>query len=186
MMLHMKGAALICSLVLLDMAFAQQKPRDVYGWGKIRWGMTVAQAKEVYGAGVRVSHDKGENEENEKLVIDNFKIGDVSMKVSIQTETPNSDQIKSVKMTMPAENFLDKAETRSWPYVSLLNALTLKYGKPARTERETDEPVVSDSATWIFPSTTISLQRIESNGAARFGLVNLVYWATDKKAVNAL
>jgi hypothetical protein len=54
-----------------------QVPKDVNGWGKIRWGMTVAQAKALYGAQARESDGGGNSTKyTEKLVIDNFAVGD--------------------------------------------------------------------------------------------------------------
>jgi hypothetical protein len=56
-----------------------QVPKDVNGWGKIRWDVTVAQAKALYGAHAQESNGGGNSTKyTEKLVIDNFSVGDIN------------------------------------------------------------------------------------------------------------
>ena len=159
------------------------QPKDVNGWGRIKWGMTVAQAKVVYGSQVLVpdaTHKSQSTKFVDRLLIGSFNVGDTKMQVSIET-LPNSDKIREVTLSLPASS---PRASRSSAYDDLRNSLTLKYGRPSHVEKK-DDDILSESATWTFPSTVITLYHVESNSIA-FGQLGLQYTATDKKALDAL
>ncbi len=89
-----------------------------------------------------------------------------------------SEIISYINLTLPDSNFLAKNTNHALIYEELLNPLTLKYGKPTRTEREPQETLTETDGTWIFPTTTISLQLLE--GKIGFGLVTLHYEKANK------
>ncbi len=169
----MKPAVLFGVLVAFAVGlFGQAPPKDVDGWGKIKWGMTVAQAKSEYGDQAQSSDDEGSVDAKyvQKLVIKSFAVGDVRMRVSIETR-PNSDLVKQVGLMMAGPS--DTASA-GFAYNYLKGSLTQKYGPPAIQGKDT-EPVI-----WSFPSTVIRLSISEYWG------VFLDYTATDQKARDAL
>ena len=46
--------AMCVALAFAGIAPGQTKPKDVDGWGKIKWGMTVAQAQAAYGPAAKL------------------------------------------------------------------------------------------------------------------------------------
>lgn len=162
----------------------QTKPKDVYGWGKIRWGMTVAQAKAAYGSQAQESdgQDGTSTKFTERLAIKSFAVGDVRMKVSIET-MPGSQMIKEVSLTMEKDQ--PQSSTRTSAYEDMKNSLMQKYGRPTDQQKDQGERTETNSATWTFPSTVISLFWVEAKGIP-FGVLTLQYTATDKKARDVL
>jgi hypothetical protein len=156
-----------------------QVPKDVNGWSKIRWDMTVAQAKALYGAQARESDGGGNSTKyTEKLVIDNFAVGDIKMKVSIET-LPNSNLIKEVTFSLA-----DESQSRGAAYTDIKNLLTQRYGRP-REDKDREGGAEDNSATWTFPSTVITLFWVETK-RLDFGVLSLQYTATDKKVLGVL
>src|ERR1035441_7914802 len=92
------------AFVFTAIVAAQTKPKDVDGWGKIKWGMTVAQAKTAYGDQAQASDGTGGRSTRyvEKLKITNFAVGDIKMKVSIET-LPDSSLIREVSLALADE-----------------------------------------------------------------------------------
>jgi hypothetical protein len=177
----MKTAVRLGTLIAFSVAlFGQAPPKDVNGWDKIKWGMTVAQARTLYGAQVQESNGDGTSTDyTERLVIPSLAIGDAKMKVSISIDT-KSKLIKEVSFA-PA----DQSITRDVAYAHLKDLLTQKYGRPISEEKEPGEETVSSSAMWTFPSTVIRLYLIEAKRIA-FSILGLSYTATDKKSLDKL
>lgn len=164
------------------------KSKDIDGWGKVRWNMTITQAKAAYGSQVEDS-DTPPNADDfytRRLMIKNFDLGGIPVKVSICTR-PNSDRIKSVLLEMPDGV---ERDARSSAYTTLLNSLTAKYGSPTRRDdKESKEPgkeyldTRTKAANWMLRSTVINLVWIESK---YLGILSLQYEAPDKKVIDAL
>jgi len=171
-------------LVLVASLSLVAQSKDVNGWGKIKWGMTVAQAKAVYGTQVQVADPASESHETDEyvdqLVIERLKVGDLEMQVAIKTPR-GSDGIREVALALPKG---DSRASRISAYAGLRNSLILKYGKPSHAESK-DTDIFSESTTWAFPSTIITLYHIETKDI-QFGILGLQYAASDKKAVDAL
>ena len=180
--MSLKAVFWLCvSASLAGNATSQTKPKDVDGWGKVKWGMTVAQAKAA-APEARASDGKSEKSTRytERLVIDRLRIGDMEMTASIYT-LRESERVKEVGLTLP-----DGINTTNGSFEQLRNLLTQKYGKPTREEpNERSEVTIVNSATWVFPSTVISLLWVQVKGIA-FETLTLQYSATDRKALHVL
>jgi hypothetical protein len=166
----------------------QSAPMDVDGWARIKWGMTVTQAKAIYAPDARepeASDDGGSTKYAERLIIQNLELTGVTMRVSIRT-LPGSDRVKEVELSMPKSNFTEPSFSRAVAHEAILNALTLKYGEPTRHEHNDQPGSAADSVAdvWVFPSTTISLQSIEIK--VGFGLLNLQYTSVDRRLKDVL
>jgi hypothetical protein len=102
------------------------------------------------------------------------------MMVTIDT-LPGSDRVKQVALRLP-----DGVNTTNGAaFEDLRNALTQKYGKLTRQESNETSGTTTDSVTWVFPSTVVDLTwiRVKKIG---FEILNLLYEATDKKALDVL
>jgi hypothetical protein len=152
---------------------------DVTGWNKITWGMTVAQAKKLFGADV--TEPEGEAP-HVRFVVDKIDIGGLPCTASVATDR-DSDSITSVTL-QPAKEFRKLPQLRASAFNKLKELLIQKYGKPMSDDQRQENGDTNSQVLWSFPSTTIELYR--SEGRYDLGYVLLIYHAVDKKALNAL
>lgn len=144
----------------------QTPPRDIDGWGKIRWGMTIADASQAY---VIDRHD--DNEFWSQLIAQPVMIGDITMRVSIGAKH-GSEQVSRVRLsTMSGAEDFDTLKTQ----------LIQKYGPPIDGETRTEGANTIRTFLWTFPSTSIRLTLTQSQGR-----IDLEYAATDRNALDAL
>jgi hypothetical protein len=179
-----KTAAFVMALLMTFVVVAAVEPRDVDGWGKIKWGMTVGQVKSAYGS--QAERPDGENPDKEKfvekLIIKKLTVGDIEMKASIAS-LPGSDRIVRVSLSPTAP--LLTVGPGGAAYEDLKTSLIRKYGRPSNLDKEDDGQIVAYTAKWIFPSTEITLSWIEVKQIAH-GILNLIYSSADKKALDVL
>jgi hypothetical protein len=167
----MKAARLLCVAgVLAITLLGQTPPRDVEGWGKIKWGMTIADASQAY---VIDRHE--DNEFWSQLIAQPVEVGDITMRVSIGARH-GSDQISRVRLSM------NSATTRDFDTLKTL--LIQKYGPPIDGETRTDGTDGIRTFLWTFPSTSIRLTLTQ--GQKGQGRIDLEYMATDRNALDVL
>lgn len=109
-----------------------------------------------------------------RIAVDDIKLDDEIRGTALIETKPNSNFISAVRIE--AAQFEDSAAHREYAFSKLKKLLTAKYGTPKST---TAEEVI-----WTFPSTSITLSRIESG--VGLGFVTVFYEALDKKAMDAL
>jgi hypothetical protein len=171
------------AIFILTTALAQTKDTD--GWGKVKWGMTVEQAKAAYGAEARDSSVvPGPNFIFiDRITLPNVKIGDLEMEASLQTPK-GSDQIRQVSISLKAD-MQAPSFVRSAAYDRLKALVIEKYGSPTNEDKTDERDKVVKTVLWSLPTTTITL--IWSEGSRyQLGYVSLTYKAVDKKALDAL
>jgi hypothetical protein len=152
---------------------AQSQPRDVEGWGKIHWGMTIAEASQAY---VIDRHE--DNEFWSQLIAQPVTIGDITMRVSIGAKH-GSEQISRVRLST---NF--RGKNAADDFDTLKTQLIQKYGPPIDGETRTEGTDGIRTFLWTFPSTSIRLTVTQgTNGQGR---IEVEYNATDKTALDAL
>src|ERR1700694_1964862 len=61
------------------------KTTDVEGWGKVKWGMTIAQVRALYPGVLQISEEEPKDEAKYvgRLAAKNFRIGDLEMNLSV-------------------------------------------------------------------------------------------------------
>jgi hypothetical protein len=175
----MRNAHLMCVAAVLAITLpGQTPPRDVDGWGKIKWGMTLADVSRVY--------EIDRHEDNDfwtQLISQPVDIGDITMKVSFGAKH-GSEQVSKVHLWMTFGR-RDSAPTASAKDFDTLKTLLIqKYGSPADGGTETDGTDRIRTFLWTFPSTSILLTLTQGQNA--MGRIDLEYAATDKKALDAL
>jgi hypothetical protein len=160
----------LCLAALFAVALSgQAQPRDVDGWGKIRWGMTIADASQAY---VIDRHE--DNDFWSQLIAQPVTIGDIVMRVSIAAKH-GSEQISRVRLS---------ANSGAEDFDTLKAQLIQKYGPPIDGETRTEGTNSIRTVLWTFPSTSIRLTLTQGpNGQGR---VEVEYNATDKTALDAL
>jgi len=175
----MKAARGLCAVAVFAVTLlGQAPPRDVDGWGKIRWGMTIADVSQVY------TIDR--HEENDfmlRLITQPIDVGDISMKVSFGAKH-GSEQISNVRLWL---NFglKDSAPTASArDFDTLKTLLVQKYGPPVTEDSKAEGAERTRTFLWTFPSTSILLTLTQNQNDT--GRVEVDYTATDRKALDAL
>jgi hypothetical protein len=153
------------------------QPKDIDGWGKIRWGMTLEQAKTLLvGSPVRETKDKGGAP---SLIIDNFEIYDgLTAEVHINAAAKEPHGIGDISLeptaigkvvikkdpnTDDADRVVEGARRQVFDHLKRL--LIEKYGDPKSNETRQDNryalnPREETTVLWVFPSTSIDLRLV--------------------------
>lgn len=151
----------------------QATPKDIDGWDKIQWGMTIAQARALYGIEAKPQSDDNWT----LLTLKPVRIAGVEM--SVQAVAPHaSGKISSVRL---------------WSYFGLTNSapgagpqdfdalrkkLIEDYGQPAKEEATRGLNFrLLKTTRWTFPSTSIELTLEQSGSIPNLGNVTLEYTA---------
>ena len=151
----------------------QAQPRDIDGWGKIHWGMTIADASQAY-----VINRHEDNEFWSQLIAQPVMVGDMTMRVSIAAKH-GSDQISRVRLSA---NFGRRNDADDFD--TLKTQLIQKYGPPIDGETRTEGADSVRTFLWTFPSTSIRLTLTQD--AKGQGRIEVEYNATDQNALDAL
>ncbi len=154
---------------------AQPKPKDVDGWDKIKWGMTIAEARSVY----RADTPPESNDNWTLLTLHPVKLGNVEMGVQIGARQ-GSDKITLVRLWsffgLPSSPPL--AGPRD--FETLKTMLIQKYGPPASEETKRGENFrLLKDIHWAFPSTSVLLSLEQSASLPNLGNIFLEYTARD-------
>jgi len=167
----MKAAGRLCIAAAFAVTLVgQAPPRDVNGWGKIRWGMTSAEASQAY-----VINRHEDNDFWAQLIAEPVQAGDIVMRVSIAARH-GSDRICRVRLWM------NSASTRDFDILKAL--LIQKYGPPIDGETRTEGNDAIRTFLWTFPSTWIRLTL--SQDPKNQSRIDIEYMATDQQALDAL
>jgi len=154
---------IILSALFCFMAFdtgAYTKPKDVYGWDNLKWGMTGAEVEAVLGKGVikrKPKHDTKDGVYTD-LEMRDIKIGGNEFRASFWMD---ADTKKLSKIVFVPQS---KPEGYNWTetFINLEESLLGKYGDPD-VEKTSNDPGTSAERVWNFPSTMIEMSylRIE-------------------------
>ena len=142
---------LFASSLLVD---AGTKPKDVYGWDNVKWGMTAEEVEAVLGKEVKkrnAKHDKKDSMYS-ALELKGSKMGKGNFRASfwMDEDSKKLKRIVFVPKGQPAQYEL--AET----FIDLENYLVEKYGDPD-IEDTFNDPGTSAERVWNFPSTQIEM-----------------------------
>jgi hypothetical protein len=151
--------------------------KDVFGWGKVQWGMTISQAKLVLGR--QASEPTAEEKEKfpdwpPRMAMRNVEFAEDVRGDAVLLSRKNSNLITAVHLNIG--KFEDKSAKRELAFARLKDLLLSKYGSP-----KSEEP---NELIWAFPSTVVKLWRIETG--VGLGFVGVDYDAVDKKVSGRL
>jgi hypothetical protein len=148
------------------------RERDADGFGNIKWGMSVAEAKAAF-PGLRETErsELTSGAFEERLIQPVLMIGSVEMTVSIQTKA-DSDLITRIVLKLAPF-----VQHRKASFQFLSNNLIQKYGMPSHHDTAPRSRMKEQTEVWALPSTTITLSwREEAVGKLR--LLEITYEAT--------
>jgi hypothetical protein len=147
---------------------ATTKPKDVYGWDNVKWGMTGEEVRAVLGKEVKerdAKHDKKDIMYT-ALELKGIKMGKGSFRATfwMDENTKRLKRIVFVPEGQPAQ--YERADT----FIELENYLVEKYGDPDLEETSND-PGTSAERVWNFPSTEIEMSYLRLEGSELLLLV---------------
>jgi hypothetical protein len=175
MISDVKSSVLSCLLLAaLTLALCgQTKPKDVDGWDKIKWGMTITEARTAYDA---VAEPR-RNDAWTLLELKPTKMGDVEMGVQVGARQ-GTERISEV--TLWSYFGLPSSASLAGPrdFDTLRMMLIQKYGQPASEEEKRGENShLIKTVLWTFPSTSILLKLEQSASLPNLGTIYLDYTA---------
>ncbi len=134
--------------------YADTKPKDVYGWDNLRWGMTGQEVQNILGKEVKerkIRHDE-KDKMYSGLELRGIKMGETTLRASIWMAADTDKLTRIVFIPQGQPDQYEWAET----FISLEHYLVEKYGYPD-IEETSNDPGTSADRKWIFPSTEIEL-----------------------------
>lgn len=153
---------------------AGAKPNDVYGWDKLRWGMTQEEVVSILGKEVKkrdVRHDEKDNMYS-SLQLRKNKIDENEFRASLWMD---SDTKKLKRIVFVPEGQPEKYEWAEM-FIELEHYLVNKYGAPT-IEKTSNDPGTSADRIWMFPTTEIELSYLSLEGSE---LLLLVFLQTER------
>lgn len=173
-------AALIAAASVADC-----QPKDVDGWGNLKWGMTVVEARSALGDQASKPTEKpGPNFILiDRIIINRLDIGSLKVRAAVMTNR-DSEVISAVRIEA-AMGHDPQVPARGDIFTNLKTMLIEKYGSPKNEDRKTDKGDIDSTVLWSFPSTSITLAWTEVP-QYDLGYITINYKAVDKKALGVL
>jgi hypothetical protein len=182
---------ILAVLALSVVAFGQiLHPKDVDGWGKIKWGMTLPEVRALYAI---------EKEESSQyadfLTIKPVQIGEVPMDTTLIAKHGSNRiflappdgfdrRVSSVSLFYAFGLPSDTRKGSAQDFDDIRTLLTHKYGNPSSDENKVEYGDSVEVALWVFPSTSIDL-KVTKKGYG-LGMIMLRYIGVDKNALDSL
>ena len=169
------NAVRFCAFSVVAIALHGQ-PKDVAGWDKIQWGMTLSQVRSAYGVDTRPeSTDDGWL----LLKLNPVKIGGVEMGVQAGARD-GSQKITTVRLWSYFGLSTSAPTAGAQDFDTLRAVLIQKYGDPASEETQHGENYrLIRMVRWAFPSTSILMTLEQSTSIPNIGNIILDYTATN-------
>ena len=142
--------AMVVSLIALAPVLNAQTVKDVDGFDKIKWGMTLQQAADAYG----IENKTQTNEYWTSLELPPITVSDVKLDVGASSK-PGLNKISMVSLTKVHARPFERLDP---DFDTLKTLLIQKYGQPNsdETTMKFDEKV--KTVLWVLPSTSITLE----------------------------
>jgi hypothetical protein len=167
------GTLLCVVLASAGIAIGQEKPKDVEGWDKIKWGMTPQEARSAY----KSAEGPESNEYWTFQKLTTVKVGDIDMS-AVASAKHGSDRVTRVQLLWVYYGHSEAGSGRAG-FDTIRTLLIQKYGAPANDETKTKFGDPVREVLWTFPSTSIVLEFTHVS-------IGITYAATDKKALGVL
>jgi hypothetical protein len=171
------GTVVVLAVALYGQAAPKDsKPKDIDGWDKIKWGMTIAEARSAYGIDAQP-----ETKDNWTLLLLNpVKVAGVEMGVQVGARQ-GAGKISLVRLWSFFGLPSSAPVAGPQDFDTLRTMLVQKYGHPASEEATRGENFrLLKTVLWKFPSTSILLTLEQSSSLPNLGNIYLEYTATDK------
>src|SRR5579859_6885885 len=165
----------LAALAALTVAVYGQ-PKDVQGWDKIQWGMTLAQARSAYSVDTQPESIDGWT----LLKLNPVKMSGVEMGVQAGAKA-GSEKITMVRLWSYFGLATSAPTAGAQDFDTLRTVLIQKYGNPAGEETRHGENFrIIRSVRWAFPSTSIAMTLEQSSSIPNIGNITLDFTATNQ------
>ena len=152
---------------------AQPRPKDVDGWDKIKWGMTIAEARSAYHIGTQ----PGSNNDWTLLNLSPVKMNNIELGVQVGARH-GTEKIALVRLWSYFGLSTSPPSAGPQDFDTLKTMLIQKYGTAASEETKRGENFrLLKSVLWTFPSTSIVLSLEQSASLPNLGNIFLEYTA---------
>src|SRR5579863_3965776 len=156
--------------------YGQTKPKDIAGWDKIKWGMSLAEVRAAYGIETQPETQDGWT----LLQLKPVKMGGVEMGVQVGARQ-DAGKVTSVKLWSYFGLSTSAPGASGQDFDTLKTELIQKYGQPANEETKHGENfLLLKTALWKFPSTSILMTLEQSSSLPNLGNIFVEYSAADK------
>jgi hypothetical protein len=150
---------------------AQQKPQDIDGWDKIRWGMTMGEVRSIY----RVTAQPETADDWTLLQLQPVNFGGVQMGVQVGARRQNG-KVVSVRLW----SYFGSPDTRptasARDFDTLRASLIERFGQPTSQDvTKGENGRLVKTMLWKFPSTSILLTLEQSASLPNLGKIFLEY-----------
>ena len=149
-------AVLVLLLALSSGAYT--KPKDVYGWENLKWGMPASEVESVLGKGVKKRKARTDEEYGiyTDLELRDISIGGKKFRASLWMDQDTKGLSKIVFVPQSEAEGYNWAET----FITVEESLAVKYGGPD-VEETSNDPGTSAERIWSFPSTEIEMSYLK-------------------------
>jgi hypothetical protein len=166
--------AALCVALCAQPKSEDVKPKDIDGWDKIKWGMTIAQVQSAYGIDARPET----KDDWTLLQLNPVKMGGVEMGVQVGARQ-GTQKITSVKLWSYFGLPTSPPSAGSQDFETLRTMLIQKYGHPANEETKRGENFrLIKTVLWTFSSTSILMTLEQSSSLPNLGNIFVEYTAT--------
>lgn len=152
---------------------AASKPKDVYGWDNLRWGMTVEEVQSILGKKVKNRNIRYDEKDNmySGLQLKDLQMAGKEFRASLWMDSGTKRLSRIVFVPQGQPEKYEWAES----FISLEKYLVKKYGDPD-IQKTSNDPGTSADRIWQYPSTEIELSYLSIEGAE---LLLLVFSSTN-------
>lgn len=149
------SSAILLLLFLFSVSInSYSKPRDVYGWDKVRWGMSSAEVENMLSEEIEKRKIRVDEKENmySELELRGIEFGRIKFRASLWMDMQSNELVRIVFIPEYEPSKYEWAEA----FISIEKYLNKKYGKPD-VKKTSNDPGTSADRLWKFPSTEIEL-----------------------------
>lgn len=176
----------LLALLLTAAASAQtERPKDVEGWQKITWKMTLADVRAIY-PDAKPSDDPYWSH----LALPAIQVADIPLQVTVSAKKPSA-QVGLIALWchfgVPGNAGESAPPNVTRAGFETLKALMIqKYGHQKNEEHKTDYGDPETLFLWTFPSSSIELKLRLTRGTPSMGSLHIEFRPLDPKSLDIL
>jgi hypothetical protein len=160
--------AVFIATALAQESTPTQQPADDKGWGGLKWGMTLQDAREVMPECKQAASPSKDYGMLIRLEAKRVRLGQLTADASIEFY-PDKDYLSAVSLKV------DDSVSRSSAFESLKQGLIEKYGKPANEDQSSElnthgDRSVTKTILWNLKSSTIRLTWFDYGSSGYVGV----------------
>lgn len=141
---------MVVALIALVSGLSAQTVKDIDGFDKVKWGMTMQQAADAYG----VENKTETNEYWTSIELPPITVSDIDLSVGALSK-PGLNKISAVRLTKVHARPFERLDHE---FDTIKTLLIQKYGQPNSDETTIKFGDKVKTVLWVLPSTSITLE----------------------------